>query len=79
MKNILVTGVAGFIGSKVAARLCALNYNVFGINNLSNGYLENIPKNIEFIEGDSAKLIKEIKLDPIEIKEGLKKFCKSVL
>ncbi len=55
MKNVLVTGVAGFIGSKVAARLCALNYNVFGIDNLSTGYLENIPKNIEFIEGDCAK------------------------
>ena len=55
MKNILVTGVAGFIGSKVAARLCAGDYNVFGIDNLSTGFLENIPKDVEFIEGDCAK------------------------
>ena len=30
-KNVIVTGVAGFIGSKIASRLIDLNYKVLGL------------------------------------------------
>ena len=38
MKKILVTGVAGFIGSKVSQMLLAEGYNVIGVDNLNDYY-----------------------------------------
>ncbi len=38
MKNILVTGCAGFIGWKVSERLIAENMNVIGVDNLNDYY-----------------------------------------
>lgn len=38
MKNILITGAAGFIGSYLSKRLIEENYNVIGIDNLSDYY-----------------------------------------
>lgn len=53
MKNILITGVAGFIGSNLAdALLKNGNYKVFGIDNLSYGVKEQIPDGVKFIELD---------------------------
>lgn len=52
MKKMLVTGVAGFIGSRVAERMANEGYNVFGVDDLSNGNKKNIPNNIEFIKLD---------------------------
>ncbi|MBV7314845.1 NAD-dependent epimerase [Shewanella sp. NIFS-20-20] len=40
--KFLVTGVAGFIGSKVAERLCALGHDVVGIDNLNEYYDVNL-------------------------------------
>lgn len=37
-KNILVTGVAGFVGFHVALRLCRDGYHVYGIDNINNYY-----------------------------------------
>ena len=37
MKHIVVTGVAGFIGSNLADRLLAEGYHVVGIDNLAYG------------------------------------------
>ena len=51
-KNILITGVAGFIGSKVADRFKKENFNIFGVDDLSTGSLKNIPKGIKFIKAD---------------------------
>ncbi len=51
-KNIIITGVAGFIGSHIAARFLKEGYKVIGIDNLSSGKLENIPKEVQFINGD---------------------------
>jgi UDP-glucose 4-epimerase len=53
--NILVTGGAGFIGSHIAEYFAAAGHNVTVLDNLSTGYLRNIPKsdNITFMEGDS--------------------------
>jgi UDP-glucose 4-epimerase len=54
MKKILITGVAGFIGSHVARRFLAEGYKVIGVDDLSGGKLENVPPCIDFIKGDLA-------------------------
>lgn len=46
--KILITGVAGFIGSNLAARLLSEGYKVLGIDNLAYGLRENIPEGVEF-------------------------------
>tara|TARA_B100001093_G_C26834421_1_gene1017668 strand:- start:1766 stop:2692 length:927 start_codon:yes stop_codon:yes gene_type:complete len=63
MKNyILVTGVAGNIGSYLALSLLNKKYNVIGIDNLSTGTKEKLPnkdyKNFKFIFGDVNNKIK---------------------
>lgn len=70
--KILITGVAGFIGSNLAKRLVANNHKVIGIDNLSYGSISNIEElqnnvSFEFILGDAANpfTIKEIKADII--------------
>ena len=47
-KKILVTGVAGFIGSNLAERLVAAGYSVVGIDDLSYGVAAQVPKEVEF-------------------------------
>ena len=47
-KKILVTGVAGFVGSNLADRLVREGYSVIGIDNLSQGFIEQVPKEVEF-------------------------------
>jgi len=47
--NILVTGVAGFLGSHLSERLAAQGHKVIGIDNMIGGYDDNIPKNIKLI------------------------------
>ena len=66
-KKILITGVAGFIGSKLAKRFSEEGYNVFGIDDLSSGKLSNVPKNVNFIKLDLADKDK-LKLIPKECK-----------
>lgn len=56
-KKILVTGVAGFLGSNLLNKLLSEGHNVFGIDNLSMGSLENIRtnlnhKNFVFLKSD---------------------------
>ncbi len=56
-KKILITGVAGFIGSNLADKLLNLGAKVVGIDNLFNGRMENIEdalknKNFQFHKGD---------------------------
>ena len=46
--KILITGVAGFIGSNLAERLLKEGYKVIGIDNLSYGVLEQVPSGVEF-------------------------------
>lgn len=53
MKNILITGVAGFIGSNLANKLSEIDgYHIIGIDNLSYGVIEQVPKNVEFYKKD---------------------------
>ena len=44
MKNILVTGCAGFIGFHLAKRLVNESYNVFGFDNVNDYYDVNLKK-----------------------------------
>jgi len=39
---LFITGIAGFIGSRIAVAAIKQGYKVFGVDNLSTGYLENI-------------------------------------
>lgn len=59
-KKVLVTGVAGFLGSNLLAKLLKEGHQVVGIDNLSMGRLENISdsidhKNFAFVEDDILK------------------------
>lgn len=52
MSRILITGVAGFLGSHLADRFLSEGHSVVGIDNLIGGYLENVPSGVEFFEED---------------------------
>jgi UDP-glucose 4-epimerase len=51
-KKILVTGVAGLLGSHVASFLIKKGHSVTGIDNLSGGYSENVPEEVRFYKID---------------------------
>lgn len=51
-KRILVTGVAGFVGSNLAKHLLDSGYSVVGIDNLSAGTLANVDERVEFHQVD---------------------------
>lgn len=46
--RLLVTGVAGFIGSNLAARLVAEGHSVVGVDNLAYGPREQVPEGVDF-------------------------------
>jgi nucleoside-diphosphate-sugar epimerase len=50
--KILVTGVAGFIGSNLASRLLKEGHSVVGIDNLAYGLKENVPEGVAFHPAD---------------------------
>ena len=51
--KVLITGIAGFVGSNLADRLIQENkYNVIGIDNLSYGVLEQVPEGVDFHKVD---------------------------
>ncbi len=51
-KKILVTGVAGFLGSHLSEKLVELGHKVIGIDNMLGGYQDNVPKGVEFYNED---------------------------
>jgi UDP-glucose 4-epimerase len=51
-RRVLVTGVAGFIGSHVAEDCLKEGFEVVGVDDLSGGFIENVPAGVEFVEGD---------------------------
>lgn len=66
--NILVTGVAGLLGSRFSSWLLEQNknINVIGVDDLSGGYVENIDPKIKFYESNCLddkinKIFKETK------------------
>ena len=54
--RILVTGVAGFLGSHLAEKLADMNHKVIGVDNMMGGYADNVPKNIDFFNYDCCDL-----------------------
>jgi nucleoside-diphosphate-sugar epimerase len=50
--SVLVTGVAGFIGSNLAERLVAEGHRVVGLDSLAQGVIEQVPEGVEFHELD---------------------------
>ena len=61
--KILITGVAGFIGSALAKKFVNKGYSVLGIDNLSTGNLNRVPKEVDFIKFDLSKIGFEKKID----------------
>ena len=48
MRTVLITGVAGFLGSHLADEFLDKGDRVIGIDNLIGGYFENVPVGVEF-------------------------------
>ena len=67
--RVLLTGVAGLIASHMAEHLVKKGYDVYGIDNLSGGYIDNIPEGVTFYCDDLCdkrrlgNLFKKIKPD----------------
>lgn len=62
MKRILITGVAGFLGSHLADRFIKEGYHVIGMDNLSTGSIQNIEHlfpnpNFEYYHCDVTKFV----------------------
>ena len=69
-KKYLITGAGGFIGSALAREFIDENHQVWTIDNLSTGFIDNIPSKVEFIEGNcqddsSLNKLKKVKFDAI--------------
>jgi UDP-glucose 4-epimerase len=62
MKNILVTGGAGFIGSHISEQLVQRGQAVTVLDDLSGGFKDNLVDGINFIHGSicDAELVKDI-------------------
>lgn len=60
--SVLVTGVAGFLGSHVAESLLARGHQVIGVDDLSGGFAENVPRGVKFYAGSilDDSVLKEI-------------------
>jgi UDP-glucose 4-epimerase len=56
MRKVLITGVAGFMGSHLADAFLEKGYSVIGIDNLIGGYKDNVPDQVEFHEVDLDNL-----------------------
>lgn len=50
--RVLITGVAGLLGSRLADYLVSNNIEVIGIDNLSGGYIENVNQKVIFYNMD---------------------------
>lgn len=85
MKNILVTGGAGYIGSHAVVELLDSGYNVIVLDNLENGYIELVDRRAKFYRGDIRdissfeNIFKENKIDAVMNFAGYIKVAESVL
>ena len=52
MKNIFITGCAGFIASVITEKLLNDGYNVSGVDDLSNSYIDNVNPKVNFYKGN---------------------------
>ena len=46
--KILITGVAGFLGSHLSEKLVEMGHTIIGVDNMIGGYKDNIHDKIEF-------------------------------
>ncbi|MEG0562270.1 UDP-glucose 4-epimerase GalE [Cetobacterium sp.] len=85
MKNILVTGGAGYIGSHAVVELLDSGYNVIVLDNLENGFLDLVDKRAKFYKGDIRdipsfeNIFQENKIDAVMNFAGYIKVGESVL
>ena len=56
MKNILVTGRAGFIGCNLIKKLKSKGFNILSIDDYSSGFKENEIEGVEYINLDIEKI-----------------------
>jgi UDP-glucose 4-epimerase len=54
--NVFITGIAGFLGSRIAEDLLNHGHQVSGCDSLIGGYLDNVPANAEFFQVDCTYL-----------------------
>ena len=55
-KTILITGVAGLLGSRLADWLVEnTNHNIVGVDDLSGGYIDNVHNQVQFHQFDLAE------------------------
>lgn len=52
--KIVVTGIAGFLGSHLAETLAKKGHDVFGVDNLIGGDPENVPDGVNWFVGDTS-------------------------
>ncbi|MBK8049693.1 MAG: NAD-dependent epimerase/dehydratase family protein [Anaerolineales bacterium] len=50
MTKVLVTGAAGFIGSHVARHLVDMGFEVVALDDLSGGFVENVPQGAQWVQ-----------------------------
>lgn len=85
MKNILVTGGAGYIGSHAAAELLDSGYSVVVIDSLENGFMKLVDKRAKFYHGNVQdsnmmdKILTENKIDAVMHFAGYIKVPESVV
>ncbi len=62
LRNALVTGGAGFIGSHVVDELIKRDFNVFVLDDLSGGFQENVNSKANFIQGsiNNVELVNQL-------------------
>lgn len=71
MPTVLVTGAAGFIGSHVAEHCLKLGMEVVAVDDLSGGFVENVPPSCHWVQGDLtdpslvARLFREHRFDHV--------------
>jgi UDP-glucose 4-epimerase len=56
LKNIFITGVAGFLGSHLADAFIKKGWHVSGCDNLIGGYRDNVPTDVTFYQQDCLDL-----------------------
>jgi UDP-glucose 4-epimerase len=54
--KLLITGIAGFLGSHLADKFIAQGHEVIGVDNLIGGYMTSVPYGVKFYEYDCGNL-----------------------
>ena len=63
----MVTGAAGFIGSRVCEALVAEGHRVFGLDDFSKGLEARVPQGVELISGDVNVLnLESLMVEPVD-------------